>query len=487
MSMENEEVCNKSIKLNAVLNIFRQCCHIVFPLITYPYISRILGSSNLGRYSFADSIVQYFLILASLGIPTYAIREGARLRSEKGRLEQLSAQLFTLSLLSLTISILLLSGITWCVPRIRREGMLIFILAFNIVFNIIGRDWVNTIYEDFLYISIRFITFQFFALVCTLLFVKCTDDYLKYAIICMMANSGGYLVNLFYSKKYLPIRLTKNIGMQKHLKPVLYLFCITVTISIYVKSDITVLGFLSTDSEVGIYTLASKIYTIIKSVLNAVITVTLPRISYYLGDMQFDNYNKLIRKIRQVLYTVVFPTIIGVFCLSSDIMLLLGGKEYQSGYKALAILCLALFFSVFGGFYSQAILIPNREEKYFFKITLISAIMNVLLNIVIIPFTGLEGAAFTTVIAEIFVLFACRKKAKNYVDMVGSKGSIEIGFGCIAIAFICFTCRMLITQLLFRVIVCILASVIIYGLILLIGGNPIAIICIRKIKKLLTN
>ena len=278
----------------------------------------------------------------------------------------------------------------------------------------------------------------------------------------------------------MPIRLTKNIGMQKHLKPVLYLFCITVTISIYVKSDITVLGFLSTDSEVGIYTLASKIYTIIKSVLNAVITVTLPRISYYLGDMQFDNYNKLIRKIRQVLYTVVFPTIIGVFCLSSDIMLLLGGKEYQSGYKALAILCLALFFSVFGGFYSQAILIPNREEKYFFKITLISAIMNVLLNIVIIPFTGIEGAAFTTVIAEIFVLFACRKKAKNYVDMVGSKGSIEIGFGCIAIAFICFTCRMLITQLLFRVIVCILASVIIYGLILLIGGNPIAIICIRK-------
>ena len=83
--------------------------------------------------------------------------------------------------------------------------------------------------------------------------------------------------------------------------------------------------------------------------------------------MQFDNYNKLIRKIRQVLYTVVFPTIIGVFCLSSDIMLLLGGKEYQSGYKALAILCLALFFSVFGGFYSQAILIPNREENIFLK------------------------------------------------------------------------------------------------------------------------
>lgn len=82
----------------------------------------------------------------------------------------------------------------------QKRGYAYFILAFNIVFNIIGRDWVNTIYEDFLYISIRFITFQFFALVCTLLFVKCTDDYLKYAIICMMANSGGYLVNLFYSK-----------------------------------------------------------------------------------------------------------------------------------------------------------------------------------------------------------------------------------------------------------------------------------------------
>lgn len=486
MSMENEEVCNKSIKLNAVFNIIRQCCHIVFPLITYPYISRILGSSNLGRYSFADSIVQFFLILASLGIPTYAIREGARLRSEKGRLEQLSTQLFTLSLLSLSISILLLIGITWCVPRIRRESMLIFILAFNIVFNIIGRDWINTIYEDFLYISIRFISFQFFALVCIFLFVKGTDDYLKYAMICMMANSGGYLVNLFYSKKYLPIKLTKNIGMQKHLKPVLYLFCITVTISIYVKSDITVLGFLSTDSDVGIYTLASKIYTIIKSVLNAVITVTLPRISYYLGNREFQKYNNLIRKLSQVLYTLVFPTIIGVFCLSSDIMLLLGGEEYQSGYKALAILCLALFFSVFGGFYSQAILIPNREEKFFFNITLISAIINVLLNIVIIPFTGIEGAAITTVIAEFFVLSACRMKAKNYVNKVDSKGSIATVFGCIAIVLICFIYKMVVIQSLLRVIACVFTSIIFYGLILLIGGNQIALICLQKVKELLT-
>lgn len=485
--MEKEEVSNKSIKLNAVFNVIRQCCHIVFPLITYPYISRILGSSNLGRYSFADSIVQYFLILASLGIPTYAIREGARIRNEKGRLEQLSTQLFTISLLSLTISILLLIGITLYVPRIRRESMLIFILAFNIVFSVIGRDWINTIYEDFFYISIRFITFQLFALVCIFFVVKCTDDYLKYAIICMIANSGGYLVNLFYSKKYLPVRLTKNIDMQKHLKPVLYLFCITITISIYVKSDITVLGFLRNDSDVGIYTLASKIYTIIKSVLNAVITVTLPRISYYLGDMQFENYNNLIRKLRQVLYTLVFPTIIGVYCLSSDIMLLLGGKEYQSGHKALAILCLALFFSVFGGFYSQAILIPNREEKYFFNITLISAIINILLNIVIIPFTGIEGAAITTVIAEVFVLFACQMKAKNYVAMVDSKGLITIAFGCIAIALTCFTCRMLVTNSLLRVIICVFASVIFYGLILLIGGNSIALICLRKIKERLTN
>lgn len=485
--MEQGEVYKKSIKLNAVLNITRQCCHIVFPLITYPYISRILGSSNLGRYSFADSIVQYFLILASLGIPTYAIREGARIRNQKGRIEQLSAQLFTLNLLSLVISMLILVGMTWYTPRIRRESILIFILSFNIIFSTIGRDWINSIYEDFLYITIRFIIFQIFALVSTFLFVKNTDDYLKYAIICMVANSGGYLVNLFYSKKYIPIRLSKHIDMQTHLKPVLYLFCITVTISIYVKSDITVLGFLRSNSEVGIYTLASKIYTIIKSVLNAVITVTLPRISYYLGDMQTNAYNNLIRKLKQVLYTIVFPTIIGVFCLSSEIMLLLGGVEYQSGYIALTILCLALFFSVFGGFYSQAILIPNREEKYFFNITLISAIINVLLNIVIIPFLGIEGAAITTVIAEIFVLFACRMKAKKYLDKVDGKGNMVIVFGCIAIAFTCFTCRILINQLLLRVVVCILTSTIIYGFILLIGGNQIVLLFLRKIKGLLIN
>ena len=247
--------------------------------------------------------------------------------------------------------------------------------------------------------------------------------------------------------------------MKKHIKPILYLFCITISTTIYVKSDITILGFFKSDSEVGIYTLSSNIYTVIKSILNAVIIVVIPRLSVYLGENKRDEYEGLLNSLKKVLYTLVIPAIVGIFLLSKDVMLFMGGEAYIS----LRILCFSLFFAVFGCYYAQGILVSLKKEKYYFYATLTSAITNVVLNLILVPFFGLNATAVTTVISEVIVVLICRHYSLPLIKI-----------GCIGIVVSCYLCNRFITGLILRIIISIVVSVIAYFTILILLGNEVA-------------
>ena len=279
-----------SLKKNAVLNVFKQCSNIIFPLLTFPYISRVLGADNLGRYSFVDSLIQILVTVAVLGIPTYAVREGARIRNDYKEIEQFSAELFTISLFSMLIVYFFLFVLLMYVPRIKSDSVLVVILSFNILATVLGRDWINSIYENYIYITARQFLFQFVSLFTIFLVIRNQDDYIKYAAIMLISNSGGFILNLLYLQKKIPLRITLRLHLKKHLKPIFLLFCSSLAITIYVKSDIFLIGLLSTNKEVGIYTLASKIYIVIKSVLNAIILVVIPRAANLLGSGRFSEY-----------------------------------------------------------------------------------------------------------------------------------------------------------------------------------------------------
>ena len=481
----------KSIKINAVLNIIRQCCNIVFPLVIYSYVSTTLGSTNFGKYNFADSIVVVFMILSAIGIPTYAIREGARIRSNGEDISLFAAEVFTINIITLLFFGIILVLCTLTVPRMQNNCLLICILAINMVTNILGRDWINTIYEDYRYTAFRYVLFQIIGIVLVFLFIKKETDYYLYAIIMVIANSGGYILNFFYTQKYIPIKLTKHINIKKHIKPILYLFGVTLAIQIYVKSDIIILGFLQSDSEigtyseVGIYSLASKVYIIIKALLNAVIAVAIPRLSSYLGENRKDDYKRLLEQLKSTMSILVFPCAVGLFFESKNVLLLLGGEEYVPGYKALRILCFALLFAVFGCLYSQAILIPNRCDKAFFLATIVAAFLNIVLNIILIPCFGMDGAAVTTVIAELLVAIICMLNSKNLYSKKAhmNKESFSVFIGCGAISIICFLFDLIIQNDRIQLISSISISGFVYIIVLILFKNPIAINYISKCKE----
>lgn len=481
------KIYSKSLSTNAILNIIRQCCNIIFPLVTYPYVSRVLGTDKLGKYSFSNSVIQILMVVAALGISSYAIREGARIRDNREKLCRFASEIFSINIMSMAAAYLILFAMIALIPRLRQDVILMYILCVNIGTSVMARDWINTIYEDFLYISFVYIFFHLTSVVLILLLVKGPEDYIRYTLIMLFANSGAYLTSFFYTQRYIPLKFTFRPNLREHLKPIMLLFSSSLAITIYIRSDITILGFLRPDTEVGIYTLSTNIYSIVKAVLNACIMVAIPRLSNYLGSGKKNEYNALANTIRSALFTLVFPAVVGLFCLSRNVMLLIGGAEYETGYQSLKVLCAALAFAVFGCFYAQGVLVVNRREKYFFEATIISAVINIVLNILIIPYMGMNGAALTTLTAECVVLLMCKRYSQKCVELHMNRDIISVIAGCGVIIVICDVSASLIKNNIWVIVCSILLSGMAYIITLLSLKNSIArkgiLMLKRRMKK----
>lgn len=199
---------------NAILNGIKTVCSILFPFISFSYCSRVLGADALGAYSFSQSIIAYLLLVAALGIPNYAIREGAFVRKRKEKLNEFVAQIFTINCIMtvITYGILIILLISW--PKLVSYKKIVVIQSVQIVLTTLGADWINSIFEDYLYLAVRYIVIQIISIVALFLFVKSPADIYVYTFISMMSNAGGNILNWRYIKKNgVKLRLTTRINL----------------------------------------------------------------------------------------------------------------------------------------------------------------------------------------------------------------------------------------------------------------------------------
>lgn len=477
---------NKSIKLNAILSIIKQACSIIFPLITFHYISTILGSDTFGKYNFSNSIVSYFSLIASLGIVNYAVREGAMLRSNPEALNQFSNQVFSINIVTTIIAYIILFIMLAVTPKLHSYKVLILIQSIVIIFTTIGADWINTIHEDYLYISVRYIIFQIISLILLFLFVKDEGDYLKYAAIVMLSSVGANILNTFYIRKYVKVKFTFNMKIRNHILPMILLFCNSLAVTIYVNSDITLLGIMQDDKTVGVYSVAVKVYTVVKQLLNAFIMVTIPRLSLYTANKLWNEYNSLLDKVFKVCLTLILPAIVGLFMLSKSVVLIIAGPDYTNADASLKILSIALGFSVLSCFFTNSILLPNRKEKYFLKATLLAGIANLLLNFIAIPLLSLNGAALTTVFSELIVLGIAMYYSRGDYNFKNLKGVIIPSLiGCVFIIITCWTIQYLLEDSINIIFISMSIAIIGYGIIQVLFKNEIVTDILYSVKRVI--
>lgn len=411
----------KSITANALMNIIKTCASIVFPLITYPYAARVLEVNDMGAIEFSRSIINYVGLVAGLGISTYAIREGAKLRNDRERLNRLANQLFSINVIMTVLALGTLLIAVYCFPYLRSYGSLLLIFSLIPVGTTLTSDWVNSIYEDFGYITIRNVIIQFIALILILVLVKDKNDYLIYAGILTFSSAGTAIPNWMYIRKYCRLRFTVRCDLTKHLKPILLIFAINVATAIYVNIDTTMLNIMCGEYDNGIYGAAVRVYNIFKNLVSAIVIVTVPRLSALQGTGKSEDSKKLMSMVFNVMFSLVMPLCLLCGLLSDDIIAFIGGSKYALAATPLRILSVSLMFSSLASFMTTSVLLPNGKEKYIFRASVVSAAANLLLNFWLIPWLSYVGAAITTLIAELLMLLIAGFAARKHFNILEAK------------------------------------------------------------------
>ena len=474
---------SKSIKKNTVFNVIKTVSAIIFPLTTFPYVSRTLLVENVGKINFGLSFVSYFSLIATLGINVYAIKECSKKADDRNELSNIASEIYSLNVLMTSIAYVALFFVLIFYKKIESYRFLIIIQSFTILFTTLGTDWINTAMEDFKYITIRTVGFQILSLILLFTFVHKPEDYLKYAIICVISISGANISNVFYRKRFCDVRFIFNKNILMHFVPSLYLFVMLLAQSIFTNVDVTMLGIIKGNYDVGIYSTAHKISNIVAQIVTSVVWVILPRMSFYFSKKDNEAINELIHKLYNFTITLGLPIVVGIFMISNDIILLFAGSAFMPSANVLKILIMeTLLTLLFGSLLGNMVLLPANEEKFLMITCVITAIFNIITNYILIPRIGAIGAAITTLLSTMLSSILAYIKSTKYVKINYFNNTLLSSvIGCILIVVLCILFKG-VGNIFLRIIITIFVSATVYFGVLLLLNNQIMQMLIVAIK-----
>lgn len=388
------------------MNFLLTASSLVFPLITHPYVSRVLGPEGIGRANFATSVVSYFIMLTMLGIPTYGIRACARVRDDREKLSKTVQELMIINTAMALVCYALLALSILLIGRFRDMRELLWISSAGILLNALGVNWFYAAIEEYAYITVRSLIFKALSVAVMFLFVRGTDDVAWYTAVILLSSFGSYVLNFLRLRKYVTFRRFSHYSFWPHIKVSLIFFAMAVATTVYTNLDVVMLGFLRDDTEVGYYNTAVKVKGILVSLVTSLGAVLLPRLSYYVEKGARREFAAMLQKaVRFVLFAAIPLTVFFMLCARETVLVLSGGAFLPSVRPMQIILPTVLLIGLTNILGIQ-IMVPTGQEK---KVTLsvaIGGVVDLILNALLIPRLGAAGAAIGTLAAEAAVLVA---------------------------------------------------------------------------------
>lgn len=395
----------KSVKLNMIMNAILTMSNIIFPLITFPYASRILLPSGMGKITFATSIVAYFSMFAQLGIPTYGIRACAKVRDDKQKLSRTVQELLIINVVTVIISYAFFAISIFTIPKFNAQKELLLIMGITILLNAMGVEWLYKALEQYSYITIRSIIFKIIALISLFLLIHNQEDYIIYGGITIFAASASNILNFINLRKHIILKPMGGYKIKNHLQPMLIFFAVSVAATIYTNLDNVMLGFIKGDVEVGYYTAAIKVKTILVSLVTSASVVLLPRASHYIEQGKKDEFYGILNKTLRLLLILAIPLAIYFMMYAKESILLLSGKDFINSIFPMQIIMPTLIFIGMTNLIGIQMLVPLGKEKLVLWSEIAGAAVDLILNAIFIPSYGATGAAIGTLVAELVVLF----------------------------------------------------------------------------------
>lgn len=406
-----------SLKGNIILNYINTLSGLIFPVVTFPYAARVLQPEGIGVVNFQNSIIGYVVLLTSLGIPLYAVREIAKCRNDENLRNRTMVEITILSVIFALIGYLAVYVIGVFVPRIQEELSLFYILSLTIIFTALGVQWFYQGIEDFLFITVRGLIIRFLCAISLFIFVKDKDDLLLYGLVVVGSTVGNNLINFIHLRKYIRFYSIewRKLNVTKHIKPAFRIFMLTVITSIYVQLNTIMLGFMVDDRSVGLFTAGYKLTHILVSVVTSLGTVMLPRCSHLIGERKFDEFNNVIKKSYHFMMFMSIPLTLGIMMMARPITILFCGADYIDAVPVVIFTAPVIIFIGLTNIIGIQVLYPYSKENIVIISTLVAAVLNIFLNLLLIPLFSEAGSAISLLLSEFSVLLVQIALGKKYI------------------------------------------------------------------------
>lgn len=392
-----------NLKKNLVYNSILSLSQVLFPLITIPYISRVLDPEGVGRVGFIDSYTYFFTVVAEFGIITYGVREIVKLKDDPIALKKLVSELFLIQLIASGItSVIYLTGIFILWQKIGDLRLIAFSVAFFIA-NFFYCEWYFWGKEAFRYIAIRSILIRVAGVVCIFLLINTPQDYyIYYGIITISAIIGLVWNFSILFKEIKPV--FRGLSIRKHIPQLLMMNGVTLGYSIFLMLDTPLLRLSNTEKAVGFYIFAIKIIRTGSAVITDLLLVLYPHTVDLINTSSTEAVKRKIHQSSQLMLLLSIPLTTGIFLLADSITQVYLGPAFSPVAINLQILAIFPVISTFELFLNRQVLLSYHKEKQVMTLMLVSGFIFITTTILLSTFYGDKGASIAIVMAEILLL-----------------------------------------------------------------------------------
>ena len=408
----------QSLKKNLFYSVLLILANYVFPFLTYPYVSRVLGVENIGACNFVDSVINYFILFSMLGLDSLGVREIAKHRDNQEDLNRTFSNLLVVNMALTSFMLIVLAIMTFTVPQFAAHKDLMFFGAFKLLFNSLLVEWLYKGLENFRLITIRSLIIKTLYVVLVFVLVRKPQDvWIYYLLSCLMVVANA-VVNIMFA--HLSVMLSfSDIHFWPTFKSLFTLGLYAILTSMYTTFNVTFLGFVSGEVEVGYYTTATKIYYMVMALFSAFTGVMMPRMSNLVSSGEMDKFKSFFHLSVEVLLGFALPIIIWIMIMSSDIVGLIAGPGYAGAVLPMTIIAPLVFVIGYEQVLVLQTLMPLGQDKVLLRNSIIGAGTGLLLNVLVVPVLASVGSSIVWIVSELLILV---------LSQIAVSRTIEISF-----------------------------------------------------------
>jgi O-antigen/teichoic acid export membrane protein len=474
-----------TIKKNFIYNILLSVTQVLFPLITFSYVARVILPDGVGLVSFVESICRYAMLIAALGIPIYGIREVAKFKDDKIKLGNLCSELVLIHMITTIFIIIVYCLMIFMVDKFYQNLSFYLVGISMILSNVFVIEWYFQGIGDFKYITGRTVIIRTLTTVLVFFLVKNSQDSIYFFLLTILTTVLNGFINFWHAKKSLSFNFKiKLSSLKKHLKPLFYIFSTTLSISVYILLDTVMLGFLSDEKAVGFYSMAMRIGRVPMLLVGSLGAVLIPQLAFNYAQNNMQEFSRLISKSINFVITFSFPVIFLVLGVSKELIVVFAGDKFIEASHTLQITSVVVFLIGMSNIFGLQILTPMAKDKYLTYSVLVGTFISVLLNYILIPSFQANGAAVSYIVTEAVVAGMTFYFASKFISMnIDCFFIIKTLLFCIPIYFIpMFLHYFIISNFVVLLATGVLAGIYYLGIQVYVIKNEIIIELTNKIK-----